>query len=208
MTRNGQLISRVKPLSLLTVVRTELASISTGYDGMILLRNFVIAPVTEELLFRALLTPALTASYMSLDPQITSYGLSILGLILGCPAFFSVAHLHHLYEKLRGGNTRFVNAIIQVTIQATYTYIFGCISMTLFIRTGNIFACIICHVICNFMGLPDVSFMRSGSSHYGQYTVLYSFRITLLLLHGLGLLLFSWAIFPVTASLSMPPIYA
>lgn len=202
LTRTGNLVRREKDLPVFVVMKTELKGMVAGYSSQLILRNLIIAPITEEILFRALLTPTLFATYPSTQIAEVSR-ISTTVLVLGCPAFFAVAHLHHLYEKIRSG-TKLVNALIQVLIQASYTYIFGCISMLLFIRTGSVFACITSHVICNFMGLPDTSFMNAVSYH-GQYSVLYSYRFILLLLHGLGLVLFSFMLYPLITS--FPTVY-
>ena len=204
LSRTGTLLSRTKPLSLWSVVHAEWKSTAASYTTQLLLRSLVIAPITEEILFRSLLTPTLFATYPT--SHFTAGGrLSILALVLGCPAFFAVAHLHHLYEKVRSGIS-VTPALIQVLIQATYTYIFGCICMLLFIRTGSVFACITSHVICNYMGLPDVSFMQPFS-YRGQYSMMYPYRFILLLLHGLGLVLFGFALGPLTATFSDQSVY-
>ncbi|XP_056657254.1 CAAX prenyl protease 2 isoform X5 [Monodelphis domestica] len=53
------------------------------------LRNQVIAPLTEELVFRACMLPML-APCTGLGPAIFT-----------CPLFFGVAHFHHVIEQLR-----------------------------------------------------------------------------------------------------------
>ncbi|XP_035119327.1 CAAX prenyl protease 2 isoform X1 [Callithrix jacchus] len=53
------------------------------------LRNQVIAPLTEELVFRACMLPML-APCMGLGPAVFT-----------CPLFFGVAHFHHIIEQLR-----------------------------------------------------------------------------------------------------------
>ncbi|XP_033612686.1 CAAX prenyl protease 2 isoform X4 [Fukomys damarensis] len=53
------------------------------------LRNQVIAPLTEELVFRACMLPML-APCTGLGPAVFT-----------CPLFFGVAHFHHIIEQLR-----------------------------------------------------------------------------------------------------------
>ncbi|KAK1154864.1 CAAX prenyl protease 2-like [Acipenser oxyrinchus oxyrinchus] len=53
------------------------------------LRNQVVAPLTEELVFRACMLPML-APCAGLSPAIFT-----------CPLFFGVAHFHHVIELLR-----------------------------------------------------------------------------------------------------------
>ena len=171
---------------------------------MIVTRNLIIAPLTEELVFRAVMTPTLYAHYAT-SASVTAAGLGhtdIWLVLILTPAFFAIAHVHHMYEKLRDG-TPTSRATIETLVQATYTYIFGFISMVLLTRTSNLAASLLSHVICNFMGLPDISFMRPLTSiHPGQYSYLYKYRYILLLLHALGLALFSVLLFPLTSPLT------
>ena len=55
-------------------------------------------------------------------------------------------------------------------------------------------------MICNVIGLPDMSFCS-------RHSALYAYRIPLVLLHGLGLLAFSWALFPLTEPLSKTSLF-
>jgi prenyl protein peptidase len=136
-------------------------------------------------------------------------GSSITTILFLCPAFFSIAHIHHMYEKIKTGH-KFLNALFETIIQATYTYIFGYISAILFSRTDNICSCIISHIICNLIGLPNIGFMmRSGDNEPdgNEYSFLYAYRYILLLLHGLGLLLFFMCIYPMTSDMALTSIY-
>ena len=164
------------------------------------------------------MVPTLFASYSTLSSFPTSSSSSYfpssyfstsfsvyapMQLCLLCPLFFSVAHLHHAYEHWRNG-IPWIKVLIELTVQATFTYIFGYIACIFFVRTGSIASCITSHVICNYMGLPDVSFMRAQG---GDYQMLYAWRYILLLLHGLGLSLFFYLLFPLTESLAQDSIY-
>ncbi|XP_071657665.1 CAAX prenyl protease 2 isoform X2 [Patagioenas fasciata] len=53
------------------------------------LRNQVVAPVTEELVFRACMLPMLLPC------------AGHRGALLACPLFFALAHFHHVIEQLR-----------------------------------------------------------------------------------------------------------
>jgi len=146
------------------------------------MRNLVLAPITEEIVFRALMIPPLASAwYFNYDPTallpavgtLTPLGpardlsrlpspltLSPWQVLLSCPAFFALAHLHHLYEKLRRGEG-LVAACLGTLAQATYTSAFGVVAGLLFMRTGTVLAPIVSHVICNFSGLPDVGFVAA-----------------------------------------------
>ena len=150
------------------------------HGDIIIWRNLLFAPITEEIVFRALMIPPLSSVYYfnyDRTPLIQKFGslkpegfaltpprtlpfltLSPWKIILTCPMFFALAHLHHCYEKIRHGE-RISRALTSTLIQATYTSIFGVIAALLFMRTNTILAPIVSHVICNFVGLPDVGFL-------------------------------------------------
>lgn len=161
---------------------------------LVLFRNLIFAPITEEIVFRAVIVATLFIDYKSKKIFVSETYLALVSTI-----FFGVAHLHHLYEKIRSGED-FVRAITSTLVQFTYTSIFGFIAAILFIRTGSIFPPIISHIICNFIGLPNLGFLsppRSNGSNY--YSPLYSYRWILLLLHALGLIIFAKILFPFTS---------
>ena len=45
-------------------------------------------------------------------------------------------------------------------IQFTYTTLFGAYASHVFLRTGSLCGVILAHCTCNYMGLPDPSFVR------------------------------------------------
>lgn len=47
-----------------------------------------------------------------------------------------------------------ISGIIRSLFQFTYTSLFGFFVAFVFLRTGNIYACIVAHTFCNWMGLP------------------------------------------------------
>ena len=44
--------------------------------------------------------------------------------------------------------------------QFTYTTLFGAYASHIFLRTGSLSGVILAHCTCNYMGLPDPSFVR------------------------------------------------
>lgn len=156
------------------------------YSRIILFRNLVFAPITEEVVFRCLNIAILINEYPKAQ------------IIWIAPLFFGVAHLHHMYNNIRSGMPIF-DATIQSTLQLSYTYIFGVIASILLIETNNVFAPISSHVFCNYQGLPDISFMNKPNISYAssKLSCLYPWRYLFLVLHGLGLILFSFALYPI-----------
>ncbi|OCL08132.1 Abi-domain-containing protein [Glonium stellatum] len=107
-------------------------------------RNFVAGPITEELIWRSLVIPLhLLAKF------------SPTQIIFITPLYFGIAHIHHYYEfRLTHPHTHAIPAVIRSLFQFTYTSLFGFFAAFIFLRTGNVFAIILAHSFCNWMGLP------------------------------------------------------
>ncbi|XP_063946892.1 CAAX prenyl protease 2 isoform X2 [Daucus carota subsp. sativus] len=129
-----------------------------------------IAPLTEELVFRACMIPLLLCG-----------GLTTYTAVFLCPIFFSLAHLNHLLDTLH--HRSLLQASIVVGFQLGYTVIFGWYASFLFVRTGHLTAPIIAHMFCNFMGLPVIYSQRTGLITVASIA---------------GLLGFVWLLFPFT----------
>ncbi|EHB13807.1 CAAX prenyl protease 2 [Heterocephalus glaber] len=108
------------------------------------LRNQVIAPLTEELVFRACMLPML-APCTGLGPAVFT-----------CPLFFGVAHFHHIIEQLRFSQSSVGSIFLSAAFQFSYTAVFGAYTAFLFIRTGHLIGPVLCHSFCNYMGFPAV----------------------------------------------------
>ncbi|XP_073043476.1 CAAX prenyl protease 2-like [Primulina eburnea] len=135
-------------------------------------RNYFVAPLTEELVFRACMIPLLLCG-----------GFSTYIVVFLCPTFFSLAHLNHLLEFYVREDYTFLQACSVVGFQLGYTVIFGAYASFLLIRTGHSSASLIAHIFCNFMGLPAMFSRRSGM-------VSVAFVV--------GMLGFLWLLFPLT----------
>jgi len=102
---------------------------------LITFRNLVVGPIAEEWVFRALIIPLLLKA-----------GVSMFNTVVLSMFFFALAHLHHIYNT----------PPFTVLFQIFYTSVFGAYSTFLFLRTGNLFAPILSHVFCNYMGFPHL----------------------------------------------------
>lgn len=111
---------------------------------LIWLRNHVMAPLSEEWVFRSCMMPLLL---QCLPP--------VSAIIIG-PLLFGVAHFHHVFEQMKAGCT-LTTAVMISTFQFVYTSIFGIYSSMLFVRTGHFVAPLLAHIFCNHMGFPNVS---------------------------------------------------
>lgn len=108
------------------------------------IRNLVLAPMTEELFFRACLIRLWDSA-----------GYSATFICAGSPWFFALAHTHHFIEHVRNHADRCV-AFAQVAFQVFYTCLFGMYASFLLLRTGSTVAVILTHSFCNLQGFPDV----------------------------------------------------
>ena len=160
--------------------------LSTDLD-IVFIRNLIYAPVSEEVVFRALMLPILFSALAA------GRGWSPLGVALVSPLMFSSAHLHHVVQGLRDGLS--IRAVLkQLMLQMVYTFIFGVMAAVLFFRTGNLAAPIVAHIICNFVGLPDVGFNQPAGPSGSRLSCLYRHRHALLFMHAAGLVLFVFAL--------------
>lgn len=119
------------------------------------LRYLVLAPLTEEIVFRACMVPVL-ADAAGMRPGRVS---------LTAPLFFGVAHAHHAALKLREGY-RLSQVLLGTAFQFAYTSVFGAYASYAYLRTRSLVAVTVCHAFCNCMGLPDLSFLSTGSPLY------------------------------------------
>ncbi|XP_039281538.1 CAAX prenyl protease 2 isoform X2 [Nilaparvata lugens] len=106
------------------------------------LRNYVVAPLSEEFTFRACMIPLLLQC------------LSPSKAIFICPLFFGIAHFHHMADRMKSG-LNFQKALLISCFQFSYTTVFGAYSAYLFLRTGHFVAPFLAHAFCNHMGFPD-----------------------------------------------------
>ncbi|XP_050230476.1 CAAX prenyl protease 2 [Mercurialis annua] len=147
------------------------AGISSIASDVLAWRNYVVAPFTEELVFRACMIPLLLCG-----------GFKISSIIFLCPVLFSLAHLNHWMEIYIRHNS-LLKATMVVGLQLGYTVIFGSYASFLYIRTGHLLAPLAAHVFCNIMGLPVMFARRSG-------------MISLAFVAGAAM--FLWLLFPIT----------
>ena len=114
---------------------------------LIVIRNYVIAPITEEFIFRGVLSAVLWPCCSVGTTLVTS---SIV---------FGAAHSHHyLFEK----NLRSVNGWAAFE-QMLYTSLFGMYASLLYFRSKLIVTPILVHSFCNWMGLPDQRTITSST---------------------------------------------
>lgn len=164
-------------------VRRVLAAKIVGEHTMVVLRNLVVCPFTEELAFRACMVPVLLCA-----------GSRPATAIWGAPLFFGSAHVHHFVRRRR--EIGLEGAAVETLVQFIYTYLFGVFSAFLFVRTGHLVAPVLAHMFCNFMSVPDFSFMTKTG---GYLSPLHASRGLILVAYLCGLAAFGLLLGPSTS---------
>lgn len=111
-------------------------------------RNYVVAPISEEVVWRSCVVCAYRLA-----------GASNAFIVFFTPISFGSAHLHHMWEAYNMyGRTRqaLFRALLSTFFQFTYTTLFGFHSAFLLLRTGSLLPSISAHIFCNFMGFPQL----------------------------------------------------
>jgi prenyl protein peptidase len=124
----------------------EAFGIFTTWQGI---RNYIVAPLTEEITFRACVLAIYSLS-----------GASRTRIIFLSPLSFGAAHIHHAWDTYnRHGRTASAakRAVLATLFQTAYTTLFGAHAAFLFLRTSSLLPPLSAHVFCNLMGVPSPS---------------------------------------------------
>lgn len=122
------------------------------FDSWVGYRNLVIAPASEELVFRSFVISVYLLA--KVDPT---------RIVFTTPLIFGLAHFHHLIDYLQSRTPEgrrspllpvWISGIIRSLVQFAYTSLFGFFEAFIYLRTGNLWAAILAHSFCNWMGLP------------------------------------------------------
>lgn len=119
------------------------------------IRNLLLAPIAEEIIFRSLLLPPLLNS--GYTPNQSCWI---------APTFFGVAHFHHYYMK-RYDYSSYAQLFSGLLLQWSYTTLFGAYASYVFVKTGSLFSICMIHSFCNYMGLPELRFLHRESMLFG-----------------------------------------
>ena len=117
--------------------------------------------------------------------------MSFRSKIIFSPFLFGLAHVHHFWERYRFDDSGNIKSILLTTIfQFTYTTIFGWLSCMIYLKNHNIFAASLAHMICNWMGFPDLNVFQSNHAHINP-RLKFQIRIS----YFIGVLLFSFLLY-------------
>ncbi|CAH2094699.1 unnamed protein product [Euphydryas editha] len=114
----------------------------SSWQDLVWLRNHIMAPLSEEWVFRSCMMPLLL---QCLEP---------FTAVFTGPLLFGIAHFHHVHEMLANGRS-LKSALFIALFQFSFTTVFGAYSAYLFLRTGHLFAPVIAHIFCNHLGFPN-----------------------------------------------------
>ncbi|CAK8693260.1 CAAX prenyl protease 2-like [Clavelina lepadiformis] len=131
------------PVVMLLIDHGMKSLFSSQMSDITIWRNYFVAPLSEELVFRGCMLPLLVPAF----GKFTS--------ILLAPWFFGLAHIHHASEQYKTGSYPLSTIVASTLFQASYTTIFGILSSYIFLRTGHLISAFISHALCNMMGFPE-----------------------------------------------------
>jgi len=140
-------------------------------------RNYVVAPISEEVVWRSCIVGAYRLA-----------GASNAFIVFFTPISFGSAHLHHVWETYNMyGRTRQAlwRALLSTLFQFTYTTPFGFHSTFLLLRTGSLLPSISAHIFCNYMGFPQLQEVLQRYSHRRRQIVLTYFAGIALYIYGM-----------------------
>lgn len=109
------------------------------------LRNMIVGPVTEELVYRGVMLSVYSSENLSTSAFLAENWI-----------YFGLAHIHHAVMRYLDGVATFRTASLQALFQFGMTSLFGLYSAYWLIKTGSIWPSIITHTLCNFYGPPDL----------------------------------------------------
>ena len=129
------------------------------------IRNLIVAPLTEELIFRGVVLSSLRPFWSS--------GTAILISSI----MFGLMHTHHFLRNLLVAKQLRKQDVVSTLVQCTYTALFGAYASIAYIASGHIITPIVLHMFCNFNGLPN--FEEIVSSKKQLYITIAGFSIWL-----------------------------
>lgn len=140
----------------------------TSWFTPVSLRTVLVAPLSEEWVFRGCVLPLYVMA-----------GCSPWTAIPATCLIFALAHVHHYFEHVRQGATP-SEAALRIGLQLSYTSLFGLYAGWAFWRVGSVWTTALAHAVCNAFGLPDLSFLNKRSP-------LFKFRFFLAAMYLLGI---------------------
>lgn len=177
LSKLGYAMRRSGSISILEFVKAFVLY-QTPRTPLVPMRNLIVAPLFEELVFRSCMCAILYGG-----------GISLSRIIFLSPLVFGLAHVHHALEAIIRFKQPWKPQLLRATFQTAYTALFGMFAAFLLLRTGHFVAPFLSHMFCNSMGLPSLEFILNPDY------VLKSNRHTIAFLFVLGIVLFACGVF-------------
>lgn len=141
---------------------------AAGPVSLAALRDVVVAPLSEELVFRGCMVPVMALA-----------GMSPGGVAATAPVVFAAAHLHHFGDLVTHRGRTYGQAACAVAGMAAYTALFGAYATALLFARATLLAPVAAHALCNWLGFPPLARVFSASEPHGG-------AVRLLTLAGVG----------------------
>ncbi|KAI5964924.1 RCE1 [Candida margitis] len=107
-------------------------------------RDYLFAPVTEELIYRGFVLLVVTKTC----PSFIKY----------TPFLFGIAHFHHALHLYHKQSQKLLRIVISTLFQFAYTSLFGYLANWIYFKTDfNLWCPIVIHSFCNFYGFPTLA---------------------------------------------------
>ena len=114
---------------------------------LVILRNYFIAPASEEITYRLVINQILHLS------QFKPFSSSLISSSL-----FSLAHSHHyLLRNYTGYHVNLAIAFCQIF----YTFLFALYASVIYWQSESVWGCIVLHSFCNLLEFPDFELINS-----------------------------------------------
>ncbi|KAK9892286.1 hypothetical protein WA026_019093 [Henosepilachna vigintioctopunctata] len=148
----------------------------SSFKDLLWIRNFLVAPLSEEFTFRSCMMPLLLQCFQPMT------------VVFTVPLFFGIAHFHHLRERMKQGFS--LQSALQISLfQFFFTTLFGAYSAFIFLRTGHFISTFVVHAFCNHMGFPNV---EEAFNYKGVK------KVIIMLFFILGAILWIYLLYPLT----------
>ena len=118
--------------------------------GLMMMRDYVCAPLCEEFCFRACVLATVRGA-----------GASAASASAASALVFAGAHAHH-YVGMRARGASTSRAFRACRAQMTFTAVFGAMACRVFSRTESLAAATACHSACNLIGAPSAASFRDA----------------------------------------------
>ncbi|KAI8873701.1 Abi-domain-containing protein [Ramicandelaber brevisporus] len=161
--------------------------VSRGAASLPYLRDYIVAPVAEEIVFRGCMVP-IWRHLAQISPSMT---------IVLLPLIFGLSHFHHVPETRAQLGGRLAPALVRGAFQCIYTTVFGMFATWLMLKTSSVWPCVASHMLCNMMGLPQVgAIFGSERRRFTQFFLMSA--------HIVGLFLFGFLVARFNTSPDIP----